>query len=113
MQRAKRTMGSSLYFIGIFFILLGLAIKHLKWHNAIAGYNTLSEKEKKKIDINKIATVFRNIMVAMGLLYIAAQLASLYYKDASIAEIAFFIITPVGAVLSIILLNSDKFRKNG
>ena len=46
----------------IIFIVLGVLIKYGKMYFLIAGYNTMSKKEKEKYDIKGIATVFKNAM---------------------------------------------------
>jgi hypothetical protein len=45
-------------------ILCGLLVNYNP--NLLAGYNTLSEKEKKLIDIKKLSAFFRNILTALG-----------------------------------------------
>ncbi len=40
-----------IYFIlGVFFIVLGLAVHVFKWYFLISGYNTMSKEEKEKVD---------------------------------------------------------------
>ena len=36
--------------IGIFFILLGLAVHIFKWYFLISGYNTMSKEKKANVD---------------------------------------------------------------
>ena len=37
--------------IGVLFLVMGVMIKHFKWYWLIAGYNTMSKEQKKKVDI--------------------------------------------------------------
>jgi len=53
----------------ILFIVFGILIKYGKMYFLIAGYNTMSKEEKEKYNIEKIATVFRNVMFGMGVHY--------------------------------------------
>ena len=50
----------------IIFIILGILIKYGKMYFLIAGYNTMSKKEKEKYDIKGIATVFKKCYVWNG-----------------------------------------------
>ncbi len=54
----------------IIFIVLGVLIKYGKMYFLIAGYNTMSKKEKEKYDIKGIATVFKNAMFGMAFMII-------------------------------------------
>ena len=54
----------------ILFIVFGILIKYGKMYFLIAGYNTMSKEEKEKYDIERIATVFRNVMFGMGFMII-------------------------------------------
>ena len=49
---------------GIILIICGILVK--KYPNLIAGYNTLSEAEKKKIDINHLSNFMHNCLIIIG-----------------------------------------------
>ena len=59
-------------FSGIIVMGLGIYIHKAKAYQLIAGYNTLSDKEKEKFDIKSYALIFRNTFISMGILMIAS-----------------------------------------
>ena len=48
--------------ISLLFVLLGILIKYGKMNFLIAGYNTMSKEERDKVDIKKLANLFKNTM---------------------------------------------------
>jgi len=104
-------MESTLFLLGIFFIVLGIIIKHGKLYNAIAGYNTLSEEERKKVAIDKLATLVRNSLVTMGVLMIAGDAAATFFEEEKIATLTFFLVIPLGTALLLALGNTDTYKK--
>ena len=50
--------------IGFILIICGLLVK--KHPNLIAGYNSMSAEEKKKINIKKFSTFLRNGLIITG-----------------------------------------------
>jgi len=61
---------------GIILIISGILVK--KYPNLIAGYNTLSEAEKKKIDIKHLSGFMRNCLIIIGAVSIIVTIA-LYF----------------------------------
>tara|TARA_B100000745_G_C19960538_1_gene324629 strand:+ start:188 stop:499 length:312 start_codon:yes stop_codon:yes gene_type:complete len=61
---------------GIILIISGVLVK--KYPNLIAGYNTLSEAEKKKIDIKHLSGFMRNCLIIIGAVSIIVTIA-LYF----------------------------------
>ena len=59
-------------FMGFILIVIGLMVK--QHPNLLAGYNTMSDKKKKKIDIDRISIIARNIFVLMGAAAIDASI---------------------------------------
>ena len=59
-------------FMGFILIVIGLVVK--QHPNLLAGYNTMSDKKKKKIDIDRISIIARNIFVLMGAAAIDASI---------------------------------------
>lgn len=59
-------------FMGLILIAIGLMVK--QHPNLLAGYNTMSDKKKKKIDIDRISIIARNIFVLMGAAAIDASI---------------------------------------
>ncbi len=101
-------MEFSSYIIGIIFIGLGFLIK--AFPGLIAGYNTMSDEEKKNIDVEGLGTYGRNCLVGIGLAIIIAigvlNLLELSYY----AEYAFFPIVLVGMIAMIV--GSQKYDHN-
>lgn len=65
-------------FIGFVFIICGLLVK--KYPNLIAGYNTMSAEEKKKVDIKKFSTYLHNGLIVTGALFIIATVFMFFLK---------------------------------
>lgn len=61
---------------GIILIISGILVK--KYPNLIAGYNTLSEADKKKIDIKHLSGFMRNCLIIIGAVSIIVTIA-LYF----------------------------------
>ena len=57
--------------IGFIFIICGLLVK--KYPNLIAGYNTMSVKEKKSFDIKKFSSFIHNGLIITGALLIVVS----------------------------------------
>jgi len=94
----------------LIFIFLGILIKYGKMYNLIAGYNTMSKKEKKKVDIKGIATLMRNVMFGMALLILIGYLISKQTKNENIEIIFLFIAILIGITYLLIKSNSDKYK---
>ena len=92
----------------IIFIFLGVLIKYGKMYFLIAGYNTMSKKEKEKYDIKGIATVFKNAMFGMAFMIIIGYCLSLFLKNYAIQNYAFWISIAVGTP---ILISEIKFKR--
>ena len=62
----------------------------------IAGYNTMSAKGKQKIDVEGIATLFRNVMFSMAGLIILGSIINYYFNWPEIESYIFFPTLTVG-----------------
>lgn len=93
---------------GIILIFCGLLVKYNP--NLIAGYNTMSEKEKESIDVAKLSTVMRNYLVTIGVLVIIIGIA-LFFLDVkqSIRLMSISGIVIIGVMLMV--FNSSSFKK--
>ncbi|MBR9845061.1 MAG: DUF3784 domain-containing protein [Algicola sp.] len=96
--------------VAIIFIVLGIAIKYGKLYFLIAGYNTMSEKEQKKYDIEGIATVFRNAMFGMALIMMLGYVMSLWLDNPKIETFAVFGAIAIGLPYLLIVSNSSKYK---
>lgn len=96
--------------ISVLFILLGIAIKYGKMYNLIAGYNTMSEADKEKYDIEGIAKVFKNVMFGMSFLLIVGYIISRWLNQ---PKTEIFIAIPIivlGLIYLIVVSNSSKYK---
>lgn len=85
-------METSYIYIGLFLILLGIVVKHFKLYFLIAGYNTMGKADQKKVNIEKVATLLRNVLIFMGTSMILLGFASSYMEN---PEIASYIFLPI------------------
>ena len=95
---------------GAFFILIGLAIKHLKLYDLIAGYNTMSLKEKSLFNIEKFAQMMRNTFMFMGLLIIIGSLISIWLKIESFGLIIFLVAMLI--CLPYLIIKGQQLKKS-
>ena len=74
--------------------LSGVAIKYNKAYWLISGYNTMSEENKKNVDIKNMGEFIANILFVMsGIILIAALL--IFLNQTLAAVIVFFLMIPV------------------
>lgn len=93
--------------LGLFYILLGMAV--YKHPGLIAGYNTMSEEEKKNFDIAMFKSKMRRGFILTGVLSVAVGVVLIPF-DWEMAKTLFTICAPV--VLCICLqLVAAKCRK--
>jgi len=96
--------------IAILFLILGAAIKYGKLYFLIAGYNTMSDDEKKSYDIEAIANLFWLVMLAMALLIILGYVIAVWIDNPVIEQYAFWIALIVGIPYLLIRSNSKEFK---
>ncbi len=104
-------METSYIYVGIFLILLGVAVKYFKLYFLIAGYNTMSKAEKEKVNIEKVTTLLRNVLVFIGLTMILLGFVSLFMEDSRIASYVFFPIVIGSVIYLIVKSNSQAYKK--
>ena len=97
-------------FIGILFIVLGLLV--YLFPNLIAGYNTLSKKDKAKVNIKRYK-LFLSILIASEGLF----LILIYFIFSSIGKLSVVgnVIFPISIIVMVIIaaiLASSKKMKN-
>ena len=76
----------------------------------IAGYNTMSAEEKAKYNIEKIVTLFRNVMFAMAAILIVGFIISLWLRSTKIEIISLLLALGVGVPYLLIKSNSRSYR---
>ncbi len=101
-----------LIFLIILFIALGIAIKNGKMYFLIAGYNTMSEKEKANVDIVGIATLFRNVLFAMAGALLLLYIVSLFYTNTHLKGIGVVAVVVPSVLYLIVRSNSSKYKLN-
>lgn len=94
----------------VILILIGILIKYGKMHFLIAGYNTMSKKEKAKYDIEGIASVMRNALFGMALFIIIGYCISTYTNNPHVESIIVTIGTVIFVLYAIIEANSKKYK---
>jgi hypothetical protein len=95
---------------GALIILMGFAIKQLKLYDFIAGYNTMSPKEKILFDIEKFALMMQNTFLVMGLLIILGALTSIWMKLEYLGLITLFVALTV--CLPYLIIKGQQLKKS-
>ena len=91
-------------FTGFMLIVVGLLVK--KYPNLLAGYNTLSEDKKKEIDIEKVSTIARNVIVLTGAAVVDASIIMYFIEVSKKIQINIIsVIIVLGLVVLIIWSN--------
>ena len=98
--------------IAVLFILIGVLIKYGKMYFLIAGYNTMSKDKKAEYDIEKIATLMKNVMFMMALVIIIGYFLADFLQQANIEIVSLFIAILIGIPYLLIKSNSDKYKLN-
>jgi hypothetical protein len=104
-------MDISYLIMGIFFILLGFAIKHFKFYFLIAGYNTMNKEEKAKVNIEKVATLMRNVLVFLGLTMVILGFASSLMENPGIVSYIYIPIVLGSVIYLLVKSNSSAYKK--
>jgi len=96
--------------ISLLFIFLGILVKYGKMYFLIAGYNTMSEKEKSRYNIKKLGNLFGNVMFAMAGIVLLGYFLSIWLNDPSFEYISVPIAVIVGVPYLIIKGNSSSYK---
>ncbi|GAB2615823.1 DUF3784 domain-containing protein [Belliella aquatica] len=95
-------------YTGLFLIGLGFLVK--AFPNLIAGYNTMSEKQKEKVDIEGLSTFMRDGLIVIGLIVIIG-----YSALTSLGQHAFLdVFIPSVIVIGVLFLffKAKRFDQN-
>ena len=91
-------------FSGLILIVVGLLVKNHP--NLLAGYNTMSEEKKKEIDIEKVSTIARNVLVLTGAAVIDTSIIMYFFEVSKKIQVNIISVTIVlGVVVLIIWAN--------
>ena len=98
----------SSFLIGVILIICGFLVK--KHPNLIAGYNTLSEDDKEKVDIENLSSMMKRALITIGTLTIVMGLIMSIIK---VKEHYGLLITSSIVVLGVIIMiiSAKKFKK--
>ncbi|MBS9766048.1 MAG: DUF3784 domain-containing protein [Flavobacteriaceae bacterium] len=95
----------------IIFVVLGILIKYGKMYFLIARYNGMTEEEKEKYDIDKIATVCRDALFGMAIIFVAGYFLAKFTENPDIEIYAFWIAMVLGMPYLLIKSNSESCKK--
>jgi hypothetical protein len=97
--------------VGLLLIACGFLVK--KYPNLIAGYNTMSQAEKDKINIKALALFLKQLLVGLGLFTIINYflLHLLNIEELLVLKINTIAII-VGVIIGLIYANTNKKFKN-
>jgi hypothetical protein len=94
--------------VGLFMIGIGFLVKSAP--DLIAGYNTMSQDEKKSVDIKGLSTFMRNGLITIGLSILIGYYLFKWIGFTMIANLMILIVTLVG--VTILVIKAQKFDKN-
>lgn len=82
------------FIVGGLFIVLGFSIQ--KYPDLIAGYNSLSDNEKKRVDVKRLSAHLKVILLIMGAMLILTSFLLAFYDISDFGIFAVFTIIPAG-----------------
>ena len=68
--------------VAAFFILLGVLFARGKGADLIAGYNTMSAREKEKVDKKKLCGIMSKMMFSLAACFVVAALGEVFHVKA-------------------------------
>lgn len=94
----------------IIFIAIAILIKNFKFYNLIAGYNTMSDEDKANYNIEKIASLFANVMYLMAAIILIGYGFSKWLNNEQIGFYAVIAATCIGIPYLLIKSNSKAYK---
>ena len=94
--------------VGGFLVLLGFLVKSNP--NLIAGYNTMSDEEKKNVDVEGLSSAMRNYLIFMGVFLVVFYLVFHWIGWEAVAQQAIFV--SVLGTTPFLILHAQKFNRN-
>ena len=100
----------SILIAGLLLIVIGIIVKNKRKYDWIAGFNTMTDEQKKNFDIEGYAILFRNCLIFLGttmiiVFYLFAFFN--YYKIAQVSVVCLILFT-----LTYLLAKGRKFNLN-
>jgi undecaprenyl pyrophosphate phosphatase UppP len=99
-----------LLFVALLFVVIGVLIKYGKMYYLIAGYNTMSPKQQAEYNIEKIATLFRNVTFTMAAIVIVGYTVNLWLNESLVEFVTILVAVLVGIPFLLIKSNSEKYK---
>ncbi|RZJ74089.1 MAG: DUF3784 domain-containing protein [Flavobacterium sp.] len=93
------------------FVLIAIFIKYGKMYFLIAGYNTLPASEKAKIDIERIATLLRNVMFAMAAIITIGCALTYWTGNPDFENFLFYLAVLPGVLYLVIRTNIGIYNR--
>ncbi|WP_373494963.1 DUF3784 domain-containing protein [Aquiflexum sp.] len=87
-------------YVALIFIAIGILVK--LFPNLIAGYSTLSQKEKENVKGNGFATFMMVGFFIMGAVILAGHFIAIWHGKPSLSDTLGIFVTLIGAVVFIV-----------
>lgn len=98
----------TMYIVGGLFTFMGIGIKYFKWSFLIAGYNTMSKKNKENVDIDKLCNLMGNFMMIMGVLIFGSGIA----EEMGYRLLMFILVFSIFPLTIILIILAQKYDYN-
>ncbi len=98
-----------LLIISIFFIVLAFVLTENNAKYLLAGYNTMSPEDRKKVDVKRLIIYFKRFFIFLGVSLMIVGLVTAYYlseKNTTLI-ISFYIVI----ACFYLVISSQKFYK--
>ncbi len=100
--------------IGIFLILIGLAVHVFKMYFLISGYNTMSKEKKEKVDTKGLGRLMGIYSYANGIVFLGAGLlGKLGFKVRTETIFAFLFLSTIYLIIKAQKYNGNVYDENG
>jgi hypothetical protein len=100
--------------IGLFFIIMGLAVHVFKWYFLISGYNTMSKEKKANVDTEGLGRLMGiYCYVNGGLFFVVGVLQAIGLKPVLTPAIVFFCISTVYFLIKAQKYDGNIYDENG
>ena len=76
----------------------------------IAGYNSLPKEEQEKYDIEKIATLFKNVMFGMAFILILGYFIAKWFNYPAVETYSLWVAFIIGIPYLLVKANSKKYK---
>src|SRR5690625_7612254 len=98
--------------LAVVFIGIGYLVTEKNAKYILAGYNTMSEEERKKINLKVYLSFFRRFHVFLGITSLILSLV-IYFLVSEVAAAIFLAIYPIPAYLYFIVRSRSEERRVG